>query len=508
MDIIEMIDKFSTYDKKIAYTYRDSTISFDTLKQKSDALSCYIIEEYKDDKTPIIVYGHKKAEMIICFLACVKAGHAYIPVDYTLPIERINNIIENSRAKLILSSEKLDNSGLTQKILDLELINEIISRYSGNNPDISFRVKSDETYYIIYTSGSTGNPKGVQITMSALASFVKWGFNLIDKCKNGNTVFLNQAPYSFDLSVMDLYLSLTSGSTLHALDKDTMANFSALFNEFENSDISIWVSTPSFAEMCLSDKKFNSELLPKLKLFLFCGEVLSNTCAKNLYQRFNRADVVNMYGPTESTVAVTAVTITNEMYESTEPLTIGYVKENCSILIADTDGNYLPEGEKGEMYIVGDSVSTGYYRNDELNKQKFSIKEIDGVKRRCYKTGDLGYFKEKLLYYSGRADSQIKLNGYRIEIEDIENNIRKIDYIKNVVVIPKNEEGKIKYLIAVVVLNRDFEEANFKIGLKIKKDLKVLIPDYMIPRKVDIIESLPMTANGKVNRKELMERIL
>jgi D-alanine--poly(phosphoribitol) ligase subunit 1 len=508
MNLIETIDGYGIVNPtKIAHVYEDNSMTYKELYDKSNALALYIISKYGTENTPIAVYGHKQHEMLICFLACVKAGHSYIPIDSSFPLERVKDIIEGSETKLIFNIENKEIDFLNIKAESLAQLTEAFNENFGKKLSKNYRVKAEDTFYMIYTSGSTGKPKGVQITLSCLESFVSWGLELCKGNLDQNAVFMNQAPFSFDLSVMDLYISLASSSTLFSIDKAMISNLKLLFENFKKSAISIWVSTPSFAEMCLADSSFNEKLLPNLKLLLFCGETLPNSCVSKIYDRFTDVKVINTYGPTEATVAVTSIEITRDLNSTTSPLPVGKVKEDCQILIVDEKGNKAKDNEKGEITIAGDSVSVGYYKNEEMTKMVFSKRIMDGVNKRSYKTGDEGYLKDGILYYCGRIDFQIKLNGYRIELEDIENNLRKVSNIKNAVIIPINKEGRIQYLAAAVVLNKQIEEKEFKIVMSIKNELKKLLPDYMIPRKIVIKESLPMTANGKVNRKMLTEEI-
>ena len=509
MSIIDVIDSYGKYENvRVAHRYRESVMTYRQLMEKSDELASYIIEKFNKDNTPVVVCGHKQHEMLICFIACVKSGHAYIPLDSSLPVERIRDIIENSGTRMILSVGTLTASVEERtNVINIDEIHSLISQYKGRKPDESFRVKPEDTYYIIYTSGSTGKPKGVKITLSCLESFAAWGVKICNLDNAIAHVFLNQAPFSFDLSVMDLYISLSSGSMLFSIDKEMTANLKELFHYFGKSGLTHWVSTPSFAEMCLADKSFNEQLLPDLELLLFCGEILNSSCAKKLLERFERARVVNLYGPTEATVAVTSVDIDYELCTAPQPLPVGRVKEGCKIFIVDQAGSEVPDGEKGEILIAGDSVSTGYYKNIEMTQKVFSKLVIDGIEKRCYKTGDEGYMIKGLLHYCGRMDFQVKLNGYRIELEDIENNLRNIDFIEKAVVLPVYKNDKIQYLAAAVILNRVVEDTDFKIGIVIKNELKKFLPEYMIPRKIVIKDTLTMTPNGKVDRKALMEGI-
>ena len=506
MELLDIIDSHDQKDK-VAHQYRESKLTFRDLKERSDAMAVFLIKSLGFSKTPIIVYGHKQHEMLVCFLACAKSGHPYIPIDSSIPTERIKDIVNSSEAEIILNIDSSNCFFKNCTVLDLAQINYWINKYVGIIPDKKYRVVKEDTYYVIYTSGSTGEPKGVQITLACLESFLIWALFLCKSVLTTQSVFLNQAPFSFDLSVMDLYLSLVTGSTLFSVDKQMAANLKELFDYLHTSNINVWVSTPSFAEICLADRSFSEKLMHGVKLFLFCGEVLTQSCAGRLYKRFNKARIINMYGPTEATVAVTAIEINKKMYSGDEPLPVGYVKKDCNILIIDSNGNELPQGNKGEILIAGDSVGTGYLKDSKLTEKVFSEVLINDIRKRCYRTGDEGFLKDNLLYYCGRIDSQIKLNGYRIELEDIENNLRKVSFVKNAVIVPINKNGRIQYLSAIVVLDKVLDEREFKIGLMIKGELKNYLPEYMIPRKIIVRKNLPVTANGKVNRKLLIEQI-
>lgn len=512
MSYLDNIDLYSTSDK-IAHIYRNSSLSYKELKEQSDNIAVYFIKKFSNNKEPIMVYGHKEHLMLISFMACLKSGHPYIPVDNSMAKTRIKEIIDSAKPAAVInvSDGELHYSG------NVENIYYIIENTKGLVPHKKYKTKENEPIYIIYTSGSTGKPKGVRINLSSLESFIKWASKLCNI--SDKEVFMNQAPFSFDLSVMDLYLSLTSGSTLFSIDKEMITNFKELFENFKISKMSRWISTPSFAEMCLCSNYFNKELLPKLKCALFCGEILTVDCAKKLKERFCDINIINLYGPTEATVAVTAVEITKSMLQY-KILPVGIIKEDCKIVIVpesyrntcEYENNIIKnlalinavEGEKGEILIIGDSVAKDYYKDAVNTNKKFFTTYIDGKEKRGYKTGDEGYVKDGMLYYCGRIDFQIKLNGYRIELEDIENNLRCLNNVKNAVVIPVYKNEKISHLTALILLNKN--ETSITV-MDIKRMLKNLIPDYMIPRKIIIKDSLPMNANGKINRKLLMEEL-
>lgn len=508
MGILEKIKNYSENSKdKIAIYSENSaskSVTYKELWEFSDRLAFYIQNEFKDNKSPIVVYGHKDPFMIVCFLACVKSGRAYCPVDISVPDERVKDIISETNSPVIFALENLNFE--TKNVLSIEKIKGIINS-TNNKIDESNYVKNDDVFYIIFTSGSTGKPKGVQITLDCLNNFLKWSSFLGgENLENKNYVYINQAPFSFDLSVMDLYTSLYTGGTLWCLEKKVQLNYNLLIESLKKSKVNVWVSTPSFANLCLALDDFNGENIPNIKLFLFCGETLPNRTAQMLLERFPNAKVINTYGPTESTVAMTEINVTPKVLDKYNPLPVGKAKNGTYVFIMDKKDNELPEGEKGEIVIVGDTVSVGYFNRPDITKKSFGTKTVNGTSYRLYRTGDEGYFKDGQLFYCGRIDLQIKLHGYRIELEDIENNLMKLKGVKNAVVIPVKKDGIIESLTAFVIPGFKVE-SGLKSMVALKKELAEFLPPYMIPKKIIFKDEIPMTNNGKVNRKKLMEEL-
>lgn len=505
MTILEKIrENACKYPERLAchsrYGGRDQNeINWKELDEYSDKLANHLNKILKT-KTPIIVYGHKNPYMLVCFLSCVKTGRAYCPIDISVPLNRVEAIINEVKPEVILTTEILELT--LENIYSLDNILNIIENEKERIGCTNY-VSAEDIFYIIFTSGSTGVPKGVQITRDCLDNFIKWAVTLGSGLKeNEHYTFINQAPFSFDLSVMDLYLSLYTGGTLWTLNKAIQGDMKLLLRSFEESNANVWVSTPSFADVCLSDKKFNQEILPRLSLFLFCGETLTNRTVQRLHKAFPNAEVVNTYGPTESTVAITDILVTREINDSLNPLPVGKEKPGTWIFIMDENGNILPDGSKGEIIIVGDSVSVGYWNRPELTKKVFGTYEVNGREYRLYHTGDKGYKENGQLYYCGRIDLQIKLHGYRIEIEDIESNLIKLESIQKVAVMPVYRGDQVRSLTAYIVPKEHISD-EFEATQQIRIQLKEYVPEYMIPKKIVFLEALPMTNNGKVDRRAL-----
>lgn len=490
LNIVENIAK--NQGDRIAIKSTKGHLTYGQLWQQSDSLALWLDSELGSNRKPVMVYGHKNPQMLVCFFACVKTGRAYCPVDISMPKNRIEEIAASIGNDIVLATEDMDiddfrvvTSGEIENICRAEAMADLKDTW----------VRGDDIFYIIFTSGSTGNPKGVQISESNLSSFAAWSSDMVREktgLKAGEGInILNQAPFSFDLSVMDLYTSLSLGGTSVFLDKKLQQDTGAMFDYMRDNNINCWVSTPSFAEMCLADRSFGSGMLGELKLFLFCGERLTKETAKKLRERFPKARVVNTYGPTESTVAVTAVDITDDVIRNNEILPIGLPKDGTKIMIKDE-----------EIIILGDTVGKGYYKNPEKTGEVFlRMKYTDGKEYDAYRTGDKGYFKDGNFYCTGRIDFQVKLHGYRIELGDIESNLMGCAEVEQAAVLPKYDGEKIRNLVAFVKapsLEGDFKDVKY-----LKGRLKEKLPSYMVPKNIKFMETMPITANGKLDRKKL-----
>lgn len=456
---------------KIAYSINGETITFGELWEKA----VFYGELLKKQGTgPVMVYGHKSINMFVSLFACIHAGRAYIPVDLYTPVDRVKRILECSGSSLMITNEAIN--------IEVDGVEKVKLSELVSFADCEEKHTDDDTVYIIFTSGSTGDPKGVPISMGNLENFIRWvsGLDTLRDLEEANV--LNQASFGFDLSVADIYYAMANGHTLVAMDKECQENYGDIFKKIEDNNINVLVVTPTFIKLCLVNKEFNGENYPSLKAIYFCGEQLEVSTARMLIERFPGLSVINAYGPTEATCAVSSVTITAEMLEG-------------SLLPVGKPGEYATEitVEDDEIVLKGESVSRGY-----LGDRIGGFYKENGIN--CFRTGDLGFMKDGYLYCRGRKDSQIKFKGYRIELNDIESNIYKIEGVRQCAVIAKyKDEFNIRMLKAFVVLDEGYDTDH------VRNELKTLVPAYMVPKSIVQIEQMPMNANGKTDRKKLNE---
>ncbi len=432
---------------------------------------------------PIIIYGHKSADMLVAIYACMSMNIPYIPIDSVYPEARVRKIIDSSSCNLIINTCK--------KRLDLFstseiLLNKGISFFKKEERFILLKSNELDLVYIIFTSGSTGEPKGVQISNEAVKSFTKWmtsddfGFSNTD-------VFINTALLSFDLSVFEVMTFGALGATIALNTKEESSHQEVLLNKIASLNGTIWISTPSFA--FLYSRLDSDPRLRSVRTFLFCGEVLPHNLAKELTQKYRHAKVVNTYGPTEATVATTILNITADVLDKHNPLPVGFSKMDSKLLI-----------ENEEIIIVGPNVSVGYINRPDLNPKKFT--SING--QRAFRTGDKGYLKDNMLFFYGRNDDMVKLHGYRIEINEITSVLHNLPYIFQAATVALERGGIVKKIVSLVSLKKN----EIKNTNHLKFDLKKVLPDYMIPADIKIVDKIPLNQNGKTDKEELIKLYL
>lgn len=462
-----IIESAALHPDRIAYKVNDEAITYTQLVSVADRVADLL---RRQGTSPVVIMGHKSADVVTAMLACLFAGRAYVPVEDTMPAERVEKIIESVGAEIVVSEKKYS-------FKDCYSLKEL-SEFAG----LPVKEQDNKFAYIIFTSGSTGEPKGVPISYDNLDNFSRWISGLYPLNGYENAAVLNHASFSFDLSVADLYYSMCNSYTLVALTNEDKYDIGKSIEIIKNEKISAAVMTPTSAKLYLLDSGFNSENIPCLRCIYFCGEVLEARTAEKLLFAFPGLKIINAYGPTEATSAVSATLIDSKTVEN-----------NIALPVGDAD-YFATEIEiiDDEIILKGKSVFGGYI-GFESNRCFIS----DGMN--CYRTGDRGYIKDGRLYCSGRKDRQVKYMGYRMELDDIESNINRIDGVENSAVVAKfNSDSVVKKITAYVTVNdSDIDEAY------IKNRLREKIPQYMIPKTIKIVEELPVNQNGKTDRKAL-----
>jgi D-alanine--poly(phosphoribitol) ligase subunit 1 len=447
------------YKDNIAYTDGNIEIGYKELIARSDYLANLLKNQ---GNSPVVIYMKSGYEFLSLIIACIFAGRTYIPVDISTPAVRLEQIVKSVQCDLVISDTGVKIEGV-DCVHTEELKSTGISRVG--------QVASD-AIYIIFTSGSTGNPKGVPVSDSNLNNFISWISNLTPLSSQRNIRVYNQANFGFDLSVAGIYYSLCNGHTLCLTDD----KFGGIPDDADAA-----VITPTFAKLCLLDKEFNNKKYKNLKTVYFCGEQLSAKTVGKLFDSFPDLRILNAYGPTEATSAVSATEITKQTVARSGFLPCGDIdKAAVDITI-----------ENGIIILCGKSVSNGY---TGINSDSFTTR--NGLN--CFNTGDSGFIENGKLYCKGRNDSQIKYMGYRIELTDIENNICDISNVSDCAVTVKyGDSGEIKAIQAYVTGNITAEEVREKLSEK--------IPSYMIPKTIKITDKLPVNPNGKTDRKALTD---
>ncbi len=467
---------------KISVIGENRTLTWFEFKDEVESFSSYLNNNgFCNLKNPVIIYGHKQAEMIVAIYACISLEIPYVPIDESYPAQRINSIIEIASVELVIncSNQEFPVADLTEIIIDS---NEI----SINNPRLPEKhevAPKDPIVYIIFTSGSTGKPKGVQITRESIIDFLAW--MTIDFGFQSKDVFINVAIFSFDLSVFELMTFSALGSTILLNGKSTIENPDLFLERISKYKGSIWVSTPSFSLQF--SRMQNAEISENVNYFLFCGEVLTNQLAKSLKTCFPEVILYNTYGPTEATVATTLIEITSEIIERYNPLPIGFTKKGTRIDI-----------DKEEIVIIGKNVSIGYLNRPDLNSEKFIRVENE----RAFRTGDIGYFSDGLLFCKGRNDDQVKLHGYRIELNEITSKIDEIPFVFKSATLALKRNDEVKKIVSMVQLKH---KVDFNVKQKIVEILSQNLPNYMIPSDLKVIDEIPLNQNGKADKNRLLE---
>jgi amino acid adenylation domain-containing protein len=473
--------------EKTALVSGDISLTYSELDNKANRLAAYLGLMGVKEGDIVGICLERSADMIVSVLAVLKAGCCYLPLDPSFPLERLNYMVRDSGTRIIISQSALKSKAedfLVPSLIFIDKNNSEISACSAAKPDV--KTNTDSLAYIIYTSGSTGRPKGVPVRHQSVVNMVTSmtktpGFSSSDN-------LLAVVTLSFDMSVYEIFLSLSNGATLVMANSPDITDGQVLEELINKHNITVLQATPSLWNILLK-----SGWRGKKDLKALCGgEALNTALIRQVLPLVG--EFWNCYGPTETTVYSTCTMIK----DPEGVINIGRPLNNTKIYILDKNNFILPVGSTGEVAIGGKGVSTGYLNLPAMTAEKFVILENGEF---VYKTGDIGCYRDDgNVELFGRADNQIKLRGFRIEPGEIENLITRLPGVKEAVIKLHMFDDNDDRLVAFMVTYSSFKMTKEEIIESLSNQL----PQYMIPSFFKFYDDFPRLPNGKVNKKELI----
>ena len=454
-------------EHQIAIREQDNEISYRELNRNVKKLAANLVPYEK-----VALLLPQGAKAYTGMLGSLYAGTYYCPLNTELPENRLKHILEQFEPDVLVYSA--ESASLAEKLavdysgLDIDNL---------NSAPLDKPQSPHKLAYVIFTSGSTGVPKGVMVGSQGLSNYIQWSKKSLEI---NHTSIVSQHPnIGFDLSVLDIYATLSAGGTLVPITGMKYRTMPAL--AIKEHQITHWISVPSLIDLIARGKQLS--LISSLEKMLFCGEPLFEYQLDMLFTNHPKLEIINTYGPTEATVSCTQVNLSMENYKlhcHQSRVTIGEAIEGISLSIKGI--------EEGELLISGEQVAYGYWRDNEKTSNHF---QINGKIPRTYLTGDQVYSHRDKLYFSARIDRQIKINGYRVELSEIDCALHKLGYLSCITIF---KEKKI-YSFIETQTSIDKEA--------IRKNLYQELPSYMVPTDIFTIDSLPKNKNDKINAKEL-----
>lgn len=481
--------------EKIAFADKEKALSFQELLGLSKKIGTFLLH-YGKRNAPVAVMMEKTPSSIAAFLGCVYSGNFYTPIDSTMPKERVLSILNTLQPQVLLIDEKskkvaeyLEYSGeliILEEILETEVNEEALMRIRKSAIDA-------DPLYALFTSGSTGIPKGVVITHHSVVNLTEWYSETFDITER--EIIGNQAPFYFDSSVKDIYAVLKTGATMEIIPKQLFSFPMKLMEYVEEKQVNYVDWVPS-AFCIVANTGTLEKVVPKtLKKIAFCGEIMPTKQYNMWRTKYPDALFANIYGPTEATVDCTYYIVDREFADD-EPLPIGYPCRNTDIFILNGD-HLAKEGETGELCIRGRCLAPGYYNNPEKTEEAFIQNPLNPhYPEKIYKTGDVAKYNEYgEIIFLARKDHQIKHMGHRIELGEIETAVNSIDLVESGACIYDTISQK----IVLFYCGKDATQSY------ILKKLRDKVPKYMFPNIMIILDEMPYTLNGKIDRLRLKE---
>lgn len=493
--IVQLFQKqvASTPDQ-IAIKYKNSCMTYKELDKKSNQIAHFLRSQGIQPNDVIALRLNKSLEMIAGIFGIIKSGACYLPIDLSYPQTRIDFMIKDSGTKFLLTNtahcEEIEAS-IPSYLLDFD--NEEI--YQMPDSPLSLVNSSDDLLYIIYTSGSTGTPKGVMITHRNVVRLIKNDHFQFDF--NSSDVWTMFHSVAFDFSVWEMYGCLLYGGTL-ILIPETVAKDPNLFLDLLRKEkVTVLNQTPTYFYNLLDCELLREDTSLCIRYIIYGGEALKPNLIKPWKDKYSFVKLINMYGITETTVHVTFREL-DEHDLSLPYSNIGKPIPTLKVYVMDENLHILPFGVEGEMCVSGLGVCRGYLNRPELNESRF-VPNPYRPEEMLYRSADNAVLsRDGNLYYRGRIDNQVKIRGFRIELGEIETKLLKHPLVEKCVVLPKKEDDKDSYLVAYVVAESTVT------SLSLKQYISQLVPEYMIPSFFVFMEDIPLTNNGKVDRKQLL----
>lgn len=500
----------SVYPHNKALIYGDRVVTYQELDRLVIRVEAWMRSHGVVTGDIVAIVNTKEPISYASMLACLQMGVGYTNIDRDNPVSRSESILNQCKPRCIVADCKLcekflqmtEAIGVPCRCLNEErLMEETDEGVTSEVKEETQRwVTGARIAYIMFTSGSTGVPKGVAITQQSVLSFIKWS---IDRYRvTPKDVFANISPMYFDNSVFDFYTALFSGAALAPIKKEVLGDPKALLSLVDKLQCTIWFSVPSMLIYLLTMRALNKESFKHIRVVTFGGEGFPKTELKKLYDLFSdRMEIINVYGPTEGTCICSAYTIDEAVFESMDGLpTLGTINPNFDFLVLNERDE--PE-QQGELCILGPNIAIGYYNDPERTQKSFLLwNHHNHYKTPMYRTGDLVRVENNLLYFCGRKDNQIKHMGFRIELEEIELALNSIATVHQAAVIYERVSDAYGKIIAFVATDTK-HDAN-----GVREQLKMKLPDYMLPNTIQFMSILPKNANGKVDRVRLQASLI
>lgn len=483
------------------------TITYLALNSRANQIANYFKNLGIARQDVVAILNNKTFDDFASMLACLKIGAIYTNLDHMNPSDRLLKILNICRPKLILFnrenlSPRLNEIGFKTNWIECngDFLKEV-ENADFNNLSETTQIHGNMAAYIMFTSGSTGFPKGAVMTHDNVIRFIEWSMNRFDVCPQD--ILANVNPIYFDNSVFDFYTALFSGASLVPIPSHILKKPREVLNLVNEMRCTIWFSVPSMLIYFLNLKILDSNDFRYARQIIFGGEGFPKSKLKELVDRLSPCiTFTNVYGPTECTCICSSYDLKkDDLIDCNGILPLGTINPEFDFLILDEFKKQVSPGSVGELCLLGPCVGKGYYGNTELTAKSFKQNPYSPyLPELMYCTGDLVFLDADthLLHFVARKDNQIKHQGYRIELDEIEVALNSLGYINEAAVIHAKSDSSAGKIMAGVVLNIN------KTEMEIINDLRQFLPEYMIPRKIFLKETLPKNRNGKIDRIQLL----